>query len=184
MHHIPQTNTLRINDPYNRGAYKPVSEKRTQDLFHEFNKPRNSAYNDTVNVQSNFMTKTYINKEEHDNENRIYLKNKSAIVTAPPKISTKEDFMTEWSSWKNEFLTYMKSIDPTESDKRKWGIMLLNRMGPIGQEIYRSFSYDKNYIEEDIDTLLKKFDFYCIFGGRKKGDDEDIDKYVNDLTVC
>jgi len=185
LYHEPQANTATINNPYNYGIYKTVSEKRTQDLSHEFNKSHNLTYNDTVNIQPKVMTKTYIIKEEHDNKNQIiYLKNKSAIATAPPTMSTKNDFMTEWFSWKNEFLTYMKSIDQTETNKRTWGMMLLNRMGPVGQEISRSFTFDKDYTEEDIDTLLKKFDFYCIFGGRKRGDDEDIDKYVNDLMVC
>ncbi|KAM0736410.1 hypothetical protein ACS0PU_010371 [Formica fusca] len=131
------------------------------------------------------MTDTCVNKEKCNNENQTtYLKNKSTIkVTAPSTISTKDDFMTEWFSWKNEFLTYMKSIDQAESNKHKWGIMLLNRMGPIGQEIYRSFTFDKDHAEDNIDTLLKKFDFYCIFGDKKREDDEDIDKYVNDLTI-
>lgn len=64
-----------------------------------------------------------------------------------------------------------------------WGIMLLNRMGPVGQEIYRTFSfYDKN-TQEDINVLLKKFDIYCIYGDKRKVN-EDIDKYINDLKVC
>lgn len=185
VHYKSQANISTISNPYNHGVYKTVSEKRTQDLFHDFNKSHNLAYNDTVNVQPKLMTKTYIRKEECDNENQtVYLENKSAVITALPKISTKNNFMTEWFSWKNEFLTYMKSIDQTGTNKQIWGIMLLNRMGPVGQEIYRGFTFDKDHTEEDIDTLLKKFDFYCIFGGRKKGDDEDIDKYVNDLMVC
>lgn len=169
----------------NHEAYKTASEKRTQGLFHEFDKSHNLTCNDKVNVQPKFMTEIYVNKEKCNNEiQTIYLKNKSAIeTTAPSKISTKDDFMTEWFSWKNEFLTYMKLIDQAESNKQKWGIMLLNRMGPIGQEIYRSFTFDKDHTEGNIDTLLRKFDFYCIFGGRKRGDDEDIDTYVNNLTV-
>lgn len=129
------------------------------------------------------MTETCVNKEKCNNENQtIDLKNKSVI--APPKISTKDDFMTKWFSWKNEFLTYMKSIDPEETERQNWGIMLLNRMGPIGQEIHRGFTFDKDHTEGNIDILLKRFDFYCIYGGRRRGNDEDIDKYVNDLTVC
>ncbi|KMR04824.1 prkc apoptosis wt1 regulator [Lasius niger] len=160
----------------------PNSERRTQDLFHKFDKPHNLAFNDTVNVQPKFMTETCVNKEKCNNENQtIDLKNKSVI--APPKISTKDDFMTKWFSWKNEFLTYMKSIDPEETKKQNWGIMLLNRMGPIGQEIHRGFTFDKDHTEGNIDILLKQFDFYCIYGGRRRGNDEDIDKYVNDLTV-
>ncbi|XP_050452390.1 uncharacterized protein LOC126851998 isoform X2 [Cataglyphis hispanica] len=180
---IPDINSFKNNHE----TYKTANEKKRQELF---DKSHNFACNDTVNVQSKFMTETCNNKEKCNNENQtIYLKNKSEIkVTTPSKpppskISTKEDFMMQWFSWKNEFLTYMKSIDQAESNKEKWGIMLLNRMGPVGQEISRSFTFDKEYAEENIDILLKKLDFYCIFGGRKRGDDEDIDKYVNNLTV-
>lgn len=167
---------------YNDHKNYPNSE-RTQDLFHEFDKSHKLAFNDTINIQSKFMTETCVNKEKCNNEDQTSdLENKFAI--APHKISTKDEFMTKWFSWKNEFLTYMKSLDQTEEHKQKWGIMLLNRMGPIGQEIYRSFIFYEGHVEIDIDALLKQFDIYCMFGGRRRGDDEDIDEYVNNLVVC
>lgn len=102
-------------------------------------------------------------------------------VTVPPTFATKDDFIATWFSWKKEFLAYLKSIDKNEDKKQMWGIMLLNRMGPIGQEIHRTFSfYDK---KENLETLFKKFDIYCIYGDKKRGC-EDIDKYVTDLIVC
>ncbi|XP_029160508.1 uncharacterized protein LOC114932463 [Nylanderia fulva] len=173
----PNTNTAfpKSND------YKsyPNSERK-QYSFHEIDKSHKRTFNDTI-IQSKFVTET-CEKEKYNNENQTNeVKNKFAIA-APHKISTKDDFMTEWFSWKDEFLKYMKSIDQAESNKQDWGIMLLNRMGPIGQEIYRTFLSDKNDAK-DIDALLKQFDFYCIFGGRRRGDDEDIDEYVNNLMV-
>ncbi|KMQ96241.1 hypothetical protein RF55_3491 [Lasius niger] len=114
-------------------------------------------------------------REESDNVHQ----NTVAIV---PKFITKNDFITTWFSWKNEFLAYMKNIDKEETNKRMWGIMLLNRMGPVGQEIHRTFSfYDKN--SQDINVLIKKFDIYCIYGNKRK-DDEDIDKYISDLKLA
>ncbi|XP_072759914.1 uncharacterized protein [Anoplolepis gracilipes] len=189
VHNEPQRNTdintlTDINNPfgYTLGAHKIASERKTQDLFDKSD-TSHLICNDRVNVQPKFTTKTCINIEKCNNETQTnYLTNKSAVITPPSKISTKEDFMMEWFSWKNEFLTYVKLIDQMESNKQKWGIMLLNRMGPVGQEIYRSFTFDKD-AEGDIDILLKKFDFYCMFGDRKRGDDEDIDIYVNNLTV-
>lgn len=180
-------NNINYNKPYTNNAFSktyndhkshPNSEK-TQNIFHE---PLKLAHNDTINSQSKFVTETCVNKEKCNNEDQTSdLKNKFAI--APDAISTKDDFMTKWFSWKNEFLTYMKSFDQAEEHKQKWGIMLLNRMGPIGQEIYRSFTFNKDHAETDIDALLKQFDIYCIFGGRRRGDDEDIDEYVNNLMV-
>ena len=62
--------------------------------------------------------------------------------------------------------------------------MLLNRMGPIGQEIHRTFHFygeDKNTL--DINILIKKFDLYCLYGGKKRGN-KDIDEYIYELKVC
>ncbi|EFN77639.1 hypothetical protein EAI_12068, partial [Harpegnathos saltator] len=91
------------------------------------------------------------------------------------------NFTLMWFSWKNEFLTYMKSIDPTENNKKKWSIMLLNRVGPIEQEICKTFTFDNDHEKEDINILFNKFDSYCEFENRKKRNDEDIDMYVNNL---
>ncbi|XP_011871595.1 PREDICTED: uncharacterized protein LOC105564090 [Vollenhovia emeryi] len=60
------------------------------------------------------------------------------------------------------------------------GIMLLNHMGPIGQEIHRTFVFYDTEPMEDLSVLIKKFDIYCIYGDEKR-DCEDIDKYINDL---
>lgn len=104
-------------------------------------------------------------------------------VTVPSKFTTKDDFFTTWFSWKYEFLAYLKNIDKTEDTKQMWGIMLLNRMSPVGQKFYRIFLFYNKNAEEDIDVLIKKFDIYCIYGDKKRSY-EDVDKYINDLIVC
>lgn len=112
------------------------------------------------------------------------LSNESTVtdVKVLPMFATKDDFIATWFSWQNEFLIQMKSIDRAEIKKHMWGIMLLNRMGPVGQEIHRTFFfYDKN-AQEDINMLIKKFDIYCVYENKKRGC-EDIDKYINDLNV-
>ncbi|KYM94153.1 hypothetical protein ALC62_15235 [Cyphomyrmex costatus] len=58
--------------------------------------------------------------------------------------------------------------------------MLLNRMGPIGQEIYRTFSFYEDKNPENIDVLIKKFDLYCLYGDKKRGT-KDIDEYIHEL---
>jgi len=104
-------------------------------------------------------------------------------VSVPPMFITRDDFIATWFSWKDKFLAYVKNIDKDEANKQMWGTMLLNRMGPVGQEIRKTFSlYDKN-ADEDLNALMKKFDIYCMYGDKKRGD-EDIDKYINDLAVC
>lgn len=135
-------------------------------------------------VPSTTPAQIYPLKKESDNEIRTE-NNKSASVTIElSKFVTRDDFMTTWFSWKRIFLEYMKSIDKTESDRKNWGIMLLNRMGIVGQTIHRTFTFDDDHMKENIDILLKKFDFYCIFGDKAKQDNEAIDKYINSLKVC
>ncbi|XP_015434797.1 PREDICTED: uncharacterized protein LOC107190502 [Dufourea novaeangliae] len=46
--------------------------------------------------------------------------------------------------------------------------MLLNLMGPIGQEIYNTFIFQSVNDRENVDVLLKKFDEYYMFAGKKK----------------
>lgn len=122
-----------------------------------------------------------VNNEQTElsNENESIV----ATVAAPHTFITKDEFFTTWFSWKNEFLAYLKNIDKNEENKQVWSNMLLNRIGPVGQKIYRSFpSYDKN-AETDINILIKKFDIYCLrhlYGDKKRGC-EDIDNYINDL---
>lgn len=135
------------------------------------------------NVTENILADKKIYSPENQT---IYIKsNKPKKICAQLSLQmlTKDNFPIMWFSWKNEFLTYMKSIDQT-GNKEKWGIMLLNRLGPNGQEIYRNFNFDDNQVKEDIDVLLEKFDHYCTFACRKKEKDEDIDMYVNNLKVC
>ncbi|XP_018344300.1 PREDICTED: uncharacterized protein LOC108749821 [Trachymyrmex septentrionalis] len=109
--------------------------------------------------------------------------NESTIKTviAPPTFATKDEFVRIWFSWKNDFFVYLKNIDKAKDKKQMWGFMLLNRMGPVGQEIHRTFHFygeDKNTL--DIDILIKKFDLYCLYGDKKRGN-EDIDKYIHEL---
>lgn len=148
----------------------------------------NLAYNTSTSGAKPAVTeKVSFDKRECFKASRAnYMKsNKSASISAipPSKMLTRDDFMTKWFSWKNDFIKHMKLIDKGESNKQKWGMMLLNLMGPIGQEIYKSFAFDINEAKDNINVLLEKFDCYCIFGGRIKGDDEEIDKYVNSLKV-
>ncbi|XP_011642259.1 uncharacterized protein LOC105430410 [Pogonomyrmex barbatus] len=104
-----------------------------------------------------------------------------ADITLPPKFITKDDFIANWFSWKNNFFICMKHIDKTETNKHLWGIMLLNRMGPVGQEIHRTFPfYNRN--DTDINILIKKFDIYCIYGDRRRNG-KSIDEYIINLKL-
>ncbi|XP_018378160.1 PREDICTED: uncharacterized protein LOC108770901 [Trachymyrmex cornetzi] len=119
----------------------------------------------------------------HSEQKELPNGNESTFTTVTPTIfATKDEFVRTWFSWKNDFFVYLKNIDKAEDKKQMWGFMLLNRMGPIGQKIHRTFHFygeDKNTL--DIDILIKKFDLYCLYGDKKRGN-EDIDKYIHELT--
>ncbi|XP_011642253.1 uncharacterized protein LOC105430405 [Pogonomyrmex barbatus] len=105
-------------------------------------------------------------------------------VIVPPKFNTKDDFMMTWFSWKKEFFYYLSSIDKTKANMRMWGILLLNHMGPVGQEIHRTFPFYEctmnENAQENISSLIKKFDIYYLYEDKKR-DGKDIDEYVNEL---
>ncbi|XP_012526993.1 uncharacterized protein LOC105831424 isoform X2 [Monomorium pharaonis] len=125
---------------------------------------------------------------ESSNENSTH----TVTAAVLPPFTTKENFITNWFSWKKNFLTFIKNVDQAEEKKQMWGLFLLNRMGPIGQEIHRSIEeihetlpyYDKS-AREDINTLIKKFDIYCVESvfKDKTRDGKNIDEYVNDLHL-
>lgn len=154
------------------------SEKRTQDLSQDLR--FNHAVNHTINAKVATMTD---DKEKSLCYNDDLTKKKNETAVSPPKILTQDDFMTKWFSWKETFLTYMKAIDPMEKNKDKWCMMLLNRMGPAGQEIYKTFTFEDSSEKEDINKLLKKFDMFCVFGNVTRENADETDKYVNALIV-
>ncbi|EGI69488.1 hypothetical protein G5I_01778 [Acromyrmex echinatior] len=123
-------------------------------------------------------------KPVHKEQTELSNRHESIIktVTVPPTIfATKDEFVRIWFSWKNDFFVYLKNIDKAEDKKQMWGFMLLNRMGPIGQEIHRTFHFygeDKNTL--DIDILIKKFDLYCLYRDNKRGN-KNIDEYIHEL---
>lgn len=111
------------------------------------------------------------------NSNRTTLPN----VIPPSSFITEDEFFKTWCSWKNEFLTFKRVLNKENFNKEKWGNLLLNLMGPIGQNIHSTFQFNSLNDKENIDILLQKFDEYYIFSGRKKLPLENIYEYINDL---
>ncbi|XP_032690110.1 uncharacterized protein LOC116853247 [Odontomachus brunneus] len=174
---------------------KNISDTRRQvniksDANLEFNSNRNTrtaGYDCYLHNHVNNPPKVSC-KPFNDSTKTATNKPRSKVPTNIPdvlslKILTKDDFIPMWISWKNDFLTNMKLIDQAENNKEKWGIMLLNRLGLVGQDIYRTFTFDDSQANDDINVLLEKFDHYCMFGGKKRKHNEDIDAYVNNLKV-
>lgn len=104
-------------------------------------------------------------------------------IMPPTPFMTEEEFFKTWYIWKNDFLLFKRALIGTNSNKQQWGNMLLNLMGPIGQNIHSAFIFDTPNDKENINILIQKFDEYYIFSGKKKLPLENVYEYINELEV-
>lgn len=105
-------------------------------------------------------------------------------IIPPHPFITEDEFFKTWCSWKNEFLTFKRVLNKENfNNQNRLGNLLLNLMGPIGQNIYSTFQFNSLNDKENVDILLEKFDEYYIFSGRKKLSLENTYEYINDLQV-
>ncbi|XP_014481368.1 PREDICTED: uncharacterized protein LOC106747887 [Dinoponera quadriceps] len=183
-------NNANLNKPYKNPCPVKCKDCNTYPVLNEHvlcefcltSKKRSFKFD----VQSNFASDVSLNEKKYDPKTqtyRIHARNTAPISARLPLIMTKNDFTIMWPSWKNKFLIYMKLIDQAENNKEKWGIVLLNRLGPGGQEVYKTFTFDNDQAKEDIDILFEKFDQYYTVINKKRRNGEDIDTYVNDLKI-
>lgn len=102
-------------------------------------------------------------------------------MQGPPPLSAEGDSKKNWCSWRSDFVEFLKKEDPTESYKDRWGTFLLLFIGPVGQEAYKKLSMDQISDKENFNVLLKKLDFYFLFGSKQMQRNESISEYVNSL---
>ncbi|XP_076241292.1 uncharacterized protein LOC143183574 [Calliopsis andreniformis] len=102
-------------------------------------------------------------------------------VQPPPQFRSQNDFFETWVMWKRNFLILKKTINENNDNKNKWGNMMLNLMGPFGQDIFSTFIFNSTTEKENIDVLLEKFDEYYIFGTKRKMPTENAYEYINEL---
>ncbi|CAL7938039.1 unnamed protein product [Xylocopa violacea] len=100
----------------------------------------------------------------------------------PTQFMTVEEFFKNWHIWKNQFLLYKTEATQVHNEQQ-WGNTLLNLMGPIGQNIYSTFTFESSNEIRNVDVLLEKFDEYSVFSNKKKLPLENVYEYINDLQV-
>ncbi|XP_003492831.1 uncharacterized protein LOC100744224 isoform X1 [Bombus impatiens] len=108
---------------------------------------------------------------------------KVPYVKLPAPFMTEEEFFKNWNTWKNNFLAFKRVQNKNNSDKQQWGNLLLNLMGPVGQDIHNTFVFNFPNDKENVNILIEKFDEYYIFSGRKKIPLENVYKYIDDLQL-
>ncbi|XP_043265453.1 uncharacterized protein LOC122405046 [Colletes gigas] len=99
-------------------------------------------------------------------------KKKAKQTILPRPFMSQDDFFRRWIIWKKQFIEFSKS---------DCGDNLLNIMGPVGLNIYATFKFDSANERKNVDVLLKKFEEYYMFSGKKWEPHENIYKYINDL---
>lgn len=82
-------------------------------------------------------------------------------TTTPAKLSFKGDLSANWKLWKQKFHIYLLATGKdTETDDVKIAI-LLHLMGDEGIEIYNTFEYEEGEDQEELNTVIDKFESYC-----------------------
>ena len=134
---------------------------------------------------------------EHMNQNGV---NATSHVTPfgsarvnPPNILKFEDSpQEEWELFKSHFEIYTTLTGLASQVKTYQSAMLLNCMGPKGIKIYKNLSFTPEEDQDDIQTIIKKFDQHIIgetnetyerykFNRRSQKSNEKIDDYLHEL---
>lgn len=104
-------------------------------------------------------------------------------IKPPKQFESEEEFFQTWSSWKSDFLIFRRIIDCDKLDNKMCGNLLLNIMGPIGQEILKKFNFNSLNDKNNLDTLLNKFDEYYTIAPIKKPNKVDTFMYISQLQL-
>lgn len=99
-----------------------------------------------------------------------------------------------WRKWRKMFEVFLKASGVSSEAKEVQASLLVNLIGPAGYEVYTTFAYGDGESEDDINSLLNKFDKYFgtkpnitvrrfKFFTRNQEEGENIDQYVTALRV-
>lgn len=119
-----------------------------------------------------------------DNE-KYFLDTFKEKPLSPLSIKKEKNFAKSWCTWKEDFISLLKKRDPKELYKNQWTTVLLMLIGPIGEVAYNYIS-SRNISEneiKDFGTILRDLDLYFIFGSKKRQIGQNIDEYIDSLTV-
>lgn len=104
-------------------------------------------------------------------------------IKPPKQFMKEEEFFQTWPIWRKDFLIYRKIVNNDRPDNGMCGNMLLNIMGPIGQQIIKRFTFNSLNDKNNLNVLLNKFDEYHTIVSIKRLDGEDTFMYINHLQL-
>jgi len=118
-----------------------------------------------------------------------------AHARAPDPLTKDGDMASNWQSWKEDFLIFMKVTGYIDKPNEIRANLLKNRIGKVGIEAIQNISFDNMQDKDDMDKLIEKLEEYFNppkkevieryqFFTRSKKQNESIEQYINILKVC
>lgn len=108
---------------------------------------------------------------------------------APDPLTKDGDLASNWHSWKEDFIIFMKVTGYIDKPNEIRANLLKNRIGKIGIEAIQSISFDNIQDKDDMDILIEKLENYFNppknevveryqFFTRTKKQNESIEQYI------
>lgn len=113
---------------------------------------------------------------------------------APDPLAMGDDMASNWHSWKEDFIIFMKITEYIDKPNEIRANFLKNRIGKVGIDAIQSFTFDKPEDKDDMDILIAKLEEHFNppkkevveryhFFSRAKKQNETIEQYINILKV-
>jgi len=117
-----------------------------------------------------------------------------AHARAPDPLKMDKDMVTNWQSWKEDFIIFMKITGYINKSNEIRANFLKNRIGKVGIDAIQNISFDKPEDKDDMDILILKLEEYFNpprrevieryqFFTKSKKQNETIEQYINNLKV-
>ncbi|XP_029171482.1 uncharacterized protein LOC114940879 [Nylanderia fulva] len=115
-----------------------------------------------------------------------------AYARAPDPLTIADDMVSNWHSWKEDFIIFMKVTGYINKPNDIRANLLKNRIGKIGIDAIQKMSFDKPEDKDDMDILIAKLEEFFNppkneayeryqFFTRDKKQNETIEQYINIL---
>lgn len=111
---------------------------------------------------------------------------------APDPLTKADDMVSNWHSWKEDFIIFMKVTGYIDKPNEIRANLLKNRIGKVGIDAIQKISFDKPEDKDDMDILIAKLEEFFNppkneaferfqFFTRDRKQNETIEQYINIL---
>ncbi|KAL2737658.1 GATA zinc finger domain-containing protein 4-like isoform X2 [Vespula squamosa] len=146
----------------------------------------NNIYSDETRPSCPSKEELFNDNESTKQKQNVSTKEKNLIenmIRPPPNLVDLTDFLKHWIIWKEQLIIFLNLMDENKKKYHQWGNLLLNFMGPVGQEILQKLVFNKREDKNNFSVLMDKFDAYYKFNVNTKTENESIMDYIDRLKV-